>query len=114
MKQRERVPDLYVLDALANDVEDIEAILRTLNGDSVLSWRRAWGAAFTRDEIVQALIRLLRDDQVSAYRLTADGKSLEPLDRHELPSGSFNDSWFGMTERGRIRHASWDPQLEDA
>ena len=35
---KERLPDMYVLDALANDVEDVEAILRMLNSDTALGW----------------------------------------------------------------------------
>ena len=56
--------DLYVLDSLANDIEDIEAILRMLNSDTVLGWYHEWGRQFTREDIVTALSRLVHDDLV--------------------------------------------------
>ena len=38
MNTNPRSPDLYVLDALANDIEDLESIARTLNSDTALGW----------------------------------------------------------------------------
>lgn len=97
--------DLYVLDMLANDVEDVESILRMLN-HSEIGWAEEWGHQFTSSEVVQALARLTKDGAVRAYVLNADGKALEPLEMSALPA-TFDGVWFGLTGRGRIRHSNW-------
>lgn len=51
---REPRPDMYILDTLANDVEDLESILRMLNSDTAIGWHKQWGRRFTRDEVVPA------------------------------------------------------------
>ena len=40
MTSREDRPELYVLNALADDIEDLSAIMRTLNSDSAIGWHR--------------------------------------------------------------------------
>ena len=113
MTQREDRPDLYVLDALANDVENLDGVLRALNSESALGWRKVWGRQFTRDEIVGSLLRMMRDGHVRAYVLSEDGRGLEPLPLRAAPARSFDDAWFGMTEHGKIRHATWQPKIDD-
>ena len=103
-----KMPDKYVLDALVNDVEDIESILRTLNSESELGWRDEWGSDFLRDEVVMALLRLVRD-LVRVFVLEEEGKSLRELSPRELPSTALGGTYFGMTPRGRIVHRSWEP-----
>jgi len=43
MNGRAGFPDLYVMDSLADDTEDLEGILRMLNRDMVLGWHEEWG-----------------------------------------------------------------------
>ena len=107
--RREPIPDLYVLDAIADDAKDLETILQALNGESVLGWHRRWGKLFTRDEIVISLARMIKEDYVRAALLTPDAKWLEELDERSLPSGDFSEAWFAIRPRGRMVHASWDP-----
>jgi len=111
MTSREDRPDLYVLDALADDIEDLSAIMRTLNSDSAIGWHRRWGRHFTRAEVVQTLTRLIRDDLARVAVLTADGTALEDLRANQLPPGSYDDAWFAMTPRGRLLHSNWDPEI---
>jgi hypothetical protein len=114
MSDREVLPDLYVLDALANDIESLEDVLRMLNSDTVLGWHRTWGRPFQRAEIVESLARLIKEESVRAHVLTPDGKGLDPLPPRTLPSATFDDVWFEMTPHGRMRHANWEPKLEGA
>lgn len=109
----EREPGLYVLDTLANDLEDLESILRMLNSDTMLGWKWRWGRSFTRQEVVQALVQLIRADYVRVAAIAPDGTSLEPLAPRQLPAGSFDDVWFEMTPAGRLVHTNWDPELRD-
>lgn len=109
MTSREDTPDLYVLDTLADDVEELSAILRALNSDSTIGWYHTWGRPFTRDEVVQALSRLIRADGVRVAVLTPDGKSLDDLPPRQLPPASYDEAWFSMTPQGRLRHSNWNP-----
>ena len=108
---REPTPDLYVLDTLADDVEDLTTIMRALNSDAVIGWHRLWGRRFTREDVVPALSRLIMSDLVRVAVPTADGKSLENLADGQLPPADYNDVWFAMTPRGRIVHTDWHPDF---
>ena len=112
MKSNPRSPDLYVLDSLANDIEDLEGILRMLNSNTELGWATEWGRPFQREELVTALSRLVTKGYVQVFALAADGKSLEPLAPTVLPPGTYQDTYFGMTDRGRLIHRNWDPNVE--
>jgi len=111
MKAKPGSPDLYVLDALANDIEDLESILRMLNGDTSLGWAAEWGRPFQRGDVVEALSRLAAKDYVQVLVLASDGKSLESLSSTALPPGSYQDAYFALTARGRLVHRNWDPEL---
>jgi len=100
--------DYFILDSLANDLEALEDVLRILNGDG-MGWRSHHPEPFTRDEVVAALFRCIRDGLVRAAVLTADGKSLVSLEDRALPGCSVDDVWFELTARGRVVHASWEP-----
>jgi hypothetical protein len=108
MTDKERSPDLYVLDALANDIEDLESILRMLNSDTVLGWTQEWGRSFTRGDVVEGLSRLIKRDLVEVLVFSNDGKSLMELGRGTLPPGDYDDVYFALTEKGRFVHSNWD------
>lgn len=109
MIRPEPTADLYVLDGIADDVEDMAAILRMLNSDSAIGWRVVWGRDFERDEVVEALSRLIRDDLARVSVLAADGRGLVELPPKALPPANYDDAWFGITPRGRIVHGTWSP-----
>lgn len=109
MTRRVDDADLYVLDALSNDIEDLESILRMLNSDTVLGWKQEWGAAFTRSVIVETLSRLIRRGLVEVLVFDAEGKSLIQLGRGLLPPGDYDDVYFSITDEGRFVHSSWTP-----
>jgi hypothetical protein len=110
LMSREPSADLYVLDSIADDVEDIAAILRMLNSDTAVGWQRTWGRPFGRDEVVEALSRLVTADLARVSLLTSDGKGLVALPPKQLPPGSYDDAWFAITSRGRIVHSNWHPE----
>ena len=106
------MPDMYVLDALANDVEDIESILRMLNSETDLGWRAEWGREFNRLDVVSALSRLIRQDFVRVFIHDEEGKALREIANALLPPANYDDAYFGMTERGRVMHSNWDPPTQ--
>ncbi len=102
--------DFVVLDALANDLEDIEQILHLANHDSV-GWRQLnGGRSYTRDQIIPSLLRLVRDDLVEACSYSESERSLVGIGRGVLPTGALDDVWFVMTPRGRVVHSSWESE----
>lgn len=101
--------DMYVLDTLANDIEDADSVLRMLNSDTDLGWRKEWGREFTMVDVVSAMSRLIRGDFVRVLALDEDSKNFRELGRRVLPSGSYSDVYYAMTERGRLLHSNWDP-----
>lgn len=109
MKDRQELLDLYVLDAIADDIEDIESILRMLNNPSI-GWREEWGKDFERPEVVLALSRLVKAGQVLAYGLDGQGKELIEANKQALASTTYDDFWFGPSPAGRIRHQTWKAQ----
>ena len=109
MTPPERLPDMYVLDSLADDVENLEEILRSLNSDTAVGWHQRWGRHFSREEVVQSLSRLIQTDCVRASVLTENGKWLQELPSSTLPPGNFDEAWFGLTPRGRLIHTNWEP-----
>lgn len=111
MKSKSKLPDLYVLDALVNDFEDLESILRMLNSGTSLGWAIEWGRPFQREELIAALSRLVTKDYVQVLLLAPDGKSLESFSSTALPPGSYQDVYFALTDRGRLVHRNWDPEL---
>src|SRR5881394_2177371 len=106
---KSRLPDMYVLDALASDLESLNDLLRMLNSDTELGWHREWGKPFDRTEIVQALLRLVHDDLVRVYLPDAAGTGLLEQASRTAPPSDFSDAWFGLTERGRLVHTNWEP-----
>jgi hypothetical protein len=101
--------DPYVLDSIVDDVEDLEHILADLNGTETTDGKPFWQREFTRDEVVAALSRMIRNGDVYVLASAPDGLSMYPLPIGVFPPGSYDDVYFGPTERGRLRHANWNP-----
>src|SRR5207253_4315935 len=98
--------DFYILDALANDVEDVSSILQMLNSDSELGWHKELGRKFTCNDVAEGLSRLVRLGSVQVYLTDDDEKALIPLAEKTLPL-EMSVAWFGLTGRGRLIHENW-------
>ncbi|HYD54772.1 MAG TPA: hypothetical protein VEA99_19215 [Gemmatimonadaceae bacterium] len=110
MTNRSHQPDYFVLDALANDIEGVEDVLRMLNSETELGWAREWGREFTREDVVMALSRLVREDLVRAYVVVNSDAQLKELPPRSLPADGYRGAYFGLTPAGRIVHNTWDPE----
>ena len=100
--------DYYVLDALANDLESLDDILRLVNHPDV-GWVPEAGRPVSRAAIVATLPRLVRDKLVQVYVPSATTSELEPLPIGRLPTTPVDGWYFGMTAHGRTVHANWAP-----
>ncbi len=99
---------MFVMDALADDVEDLESVLQRLN-KSPSRWRDAWGRDFGRNEVIEALSCLVSDDSVRVFVPDRAGTALVELPAKALPPATFDNAWFGLTSRGRLVRTNWDP-----
>lgn len=102
-----KLPDLYVLDAIVDDIENLDAVVERVN-DQSYGWVHHWGRPFTREDVVAELSRLIRDECVQVAVLATED-SLMDLRLGQLPQNSYSDVWFVITPRGRIMHATWKP-----
>jgi uncharacterized protein YecE (DUF72 family) len=100
--------DYFVLDALADDLESLEDVLRMLNGDG-LGWRVHHRAPFAQEEVVPSLFRCIQAGLVRAAVLSADGKGLEPVEERAIPATPLDEIWFELTAHGRLVHENWEP-----
>ena len=104
-----RLIEFLVLDALANDIETLDAILALLNHDTV-GWRADnGGRPFGRDDVVAPLLKNVREGLVEAFELAPSDQSLRALGRRVLPGSSLDDDWFALTPAGRVVHTNWEP-----
>ena len=103
------VTDYVVLDSIADDLESLEIILNRVN-DPQSGWRELHGnTEFTRDEILAALFRLVRDGLAEACSYSERDRALVSLGPRVLPSGELDEHWFVITPHGRMAHAAWEP-----
>lgn len=98
--------DYFVLDALANDLEAVEDIVRLVNHADI-GWTDLAGGPIVRSAVLLALPRLVRDGLVQAYVYAAASPTLEELPVGALPDVPLEDCYFGLTARGRVVHANW-------
>ena len=103
--------DLFVLDAVADDLESLEDIVRMTNSP-VRGWQHLFGGPIPRSDLELAVLRVVREDLVEAYALHASGKELVGIGRGVLPTGDLDDYWFRLTERGKMVHSAWEPPLQ--
>lgn len=104
------LPDFFVMDAMANDLESVDDLVRILNSESELGWTDVWGRLFTYQDVVAALTRLIQQDLVHAYAADEHETNLVQVPLASVrPDG--DGVYFGLSERGRSAHASWDAPL---
>ena len=103
------VTDYVVLDTIADDLESLEIILNRVNSPE-FGWRTLHNDSdFTREEILAALFRLIRDGLAEACSYSEHERALVSLGARVLPAGELDDHWFVITPHGRMAHAAWEP-----
>lgn len=95
--------DAFLLDAVADDIESVEHILRVLHGPPDQAGARPHAL---EAEAIDGLTRLIQADLVQAYVVPDESTQLTRLKPRELPS-EFVDAYFGITDKGRAAHRRW-------
>lgn len=99
--------DMFVLDVVSNDLEAIDDVMRMLNRPDHLGWARERGGAFSREEVLGALVRLVREDAVRV--VAAEGDGLVEMPPGTFPEWRMKDCYFRITSKGKMRHQNWKP-----
>lgn len=108
----ENVPDMYILDVVADDWEELENIVHNLNrepeGGSVPGWHMVYGRHFAVEEVVASLEKMIARGWIE---VAVDDEN-EPVIRGLAPGELLDDlstAWFHISPRGRLVHQEWDP-----
>lgn len=99
--------EMCVLDCLQDDVENVPALLRMLNGHDPSSWEMARGARFTADEVQAALDSLMDKQMVTPYADDSCGTCV-PVEGNIVGSTrAWEDVWFQLEPLGRDVFRQW-------
>lgn len=101
--------DYFVLDALANDLEDVEHIIHILNSPTEFGWRDQHPDPFTEQEVIPSLLRGVSEGNIEACVYSDQQKALIGAGEGVIPTGSLREVWFRLTRRGRMILKSWEP-----
>ena len=100
---RNELVNLFVLDAISDDYEDMERI-----ANEVHSLGSRCGLSVTDDDISQGLITLITRGLAKAYRLYPSHRPPEEIQGVPQP-GNFPDLYFLITDKGtELQLAGWD------
>jgi hypothetical protein len=106
--------EMYIVDVLRYDIEEIASIQDLLNGTGCVGWRFAWPHDFARDEVKAALGRLSARGFVGVYEHVLERKRLEPLQDNDAWTPEIADQyWYLLTQKGWDAWKEWGPPLED-
>lgn len=107
--------DMFVIDVLRYDIENIPSILKLLNNRSSVGWRFAWPHDFAEVEVIQALKDLIKNGWVKPLRENETHKNIVPVDEDEDIWNNIDTLWFELTGQGWQAWNNWDnpPIKED-
>jgi hypothetical protein len=105
--------DMFVIDVLHYDIEDTEAILRMLNNSGPLGWRTFSSQDFTREEVLIALDRLIREGFVRPLEYDPVRGELVDMDRPVDVLKESSSLWFKLKELGLDLWNSWKSPKEE-
>jgi len=100
---------MFVLDVMQDDIEDLSSIMLHLG-----QWRRDWPRDFTEAEIIVALRTLLDAGWISALELGVNRDGRQVLFEVEVARTSeeaIRSYWFEPTQVGRDKWRAWEPPL---
>jgi hypothetical protein len=101
-------PDMFIIDVLRHDIEDIEPILKMLNDTGCIGWRQFWPHDFERDEILQALSRLVKAGMVSPLHYDGQQRALVNVESSFDIMQDREDLWFKLDAPGLAQWDKWE------
>jgi hypothetical protein len=100
---------MCVADVLQDDdIENIDSILRMLNFPDEPSWRASRGAAFTDEEVLEALAGLIEDGLVTPCVEHPQSGDCSPIPAAQVGAEyQWNALWFHLEPAGRDAVRRW-------
>jgi len=93
MNDRQRWLKESVMSAIANDYEDFDMVCA-----EVSKWARERGLTVEREEIADALQRVIDEGYADAFIYSPEGQRYEVA---SFSSHEVSDLWFYLTEKGK-------------
>jgi hypothetical protein len=97
--------DMLVLDALQDDVEQIPSIMRMLG-----EGRHGLDEEYTSDDVVDALVRLLRGGLVAALQESVHEPELVRVGAPNFARSALRQYWYEPTPSGQAAWEMWDKE----
>lgn len=101
--------EYFVLDALANDLEDVDHIVQILNSPTEFGWRDQHPEPFTPQEVIPPVLKGIREGNIEACIFSEEERALVGAGEGVIPSSPLSEVWFRLTPRGRLVLNNWDP-----
>ena len=98
---------ILVLDAMADDIEDVASIMRYLSPDFLVAVNPDFLASVNDVTIVETLCALLKEDLVEAYDDVPGFAELHWVERPDFTPAAIKRYWFRPTRAGRALWAMW-------
>jgi len=98
---------ILVLDAMADDIEDVAAIMRYLSPDFLVAVSPDFLALVNDVSIVETLSALLKENLVEAYGEVPGLAGLHWVERPDFTPATITRYWFRPTRAGRELWAMW-------
>jgi len=100
--------DYHVLNAIVNDCDLYEDMLRYLN-ESEFSWHAEYGRTLQPVEVQVALLRLVQDGLVEVSLIDPVENDIVDCGERVWPADKqLSEMFFDLTGRGRVLYLNWD------
>jgi hypothetical protein len=104
--------DMFVIDVLRHDIEDLDAVLRMLNNTGLLGWRKFWPRDFTREEVLEALDRLVSRGLAKPLEYDPVKRELVTLDRPVDVRREGGSLWYTLEQSALDLWNEWKSPKE--
>jgi hypothetical protein len=104
---------MFVIDVLHYDIEDTDAVLRMLNNAGPLGWRRFSSQDFTREEVLIALDRLVREGFVRPLEYDPVRRELVDMNRPVDVRKEGSSLWYKLEQPGFELWNFWKSPKEE-
>ncbi|MGC4005461.1 MAG: hypothetical protein QM811_21005 [Pirellulales bacterium] len=98
---------MCVIDALQDDIENIDSVLRMLNNKSESSWATARGRQFTMDEVLSSIRELIQRNLISPLAEIEPGFVMQIDALIAKTDTELEFLWFSLEPAGRDAMKEW-------
>ena len=112
---KDRSLQMFVIDVLRYDTEQIPSIVRLLNDVGCVGWRKAWPRDFTAVEVAQSLYLSYQENYITIFW---EDKVATCIADQQTPVSGWEELlddtlWFALTPAAWRKWDQWDPPILD-